>query len=381
MTSIDWAALSDWRAREAHTLGPWAMHSAESAGRVHPEPPHPFRAPYQRDRDRIVHSAAFRRLAHKTQVFTGVRDDYHRSRLTHTLEVTSIARTLARALALNEDLVETLALGHDIGHPPLGHAGEDTLAELLAHEGGFNHNAQAMRIMELLESRDSRFPGLNLSREVLDAQATRKRDGKAPAPLLETQAVDAADSIAYDTHDADDAIELGLVTLEEMLGLPLVAEAAARVRDHVGGVAGHDLRRAVLHELVDLQVADLVAESRTTIERLGIDSVDRVRAVFDGVDGRRSVRVISHSATLAAGKKQLEIFLFQRVYRSDRVMSVRAVAQQRLSDLFQWYVAHPDDLPARYRARAADCGVPRSTADYIAGMTDRFLEWDHGRRL
>jgi len=381
MTSIDWAALSDWRAREAHTLGPWAMHSADSAGRVHPEPPHPFRAPYQRDRDRIVHSAAFRRLAHKTQVFTGVRDDYHRSRLTHTLEVTSIARTLARALALNEDLVETLALGHDIGHPPLGHAGEDTLAELLAHEGGFNHNAQALRIMELLESRDPRFPGLNLSREVLDAQATRKRDGTAPAPLLETQAVDAADSIAYDTHDADDAIELGLVTLEEMLGLPLVAEAAARVRDHVGAVAGHDLRRAVLHELVDLQVADLVAESRATIERLDVDSVDRVRAVFDGVDGRRSVRVISHSATLAAGKKQLEIFLFQRVYRSDRVMSVRAVAQQRLSDLFHWYVAHPDDLPARYRARAADCGVPRSTADYIAGMTDRFLEWDHGRRL
>jgi dGTPase len=381
MSSLDWAALSDWRAREALTLGPWAMHSADSAGRVHPEPPHPFRAPYQRDRDRIVHSAAFRRLAHKTQVFTGVRDDYHRSRLTHTLEVTSIARTLARALALNEDLVETLALGHDIGHPPLGHAGEDTLAELLAQEGGFNHNAQALRIMELLESRDSRFPGLNLSREVLDAQATRKRDGKAPAPLLETQAVDAADSIAYDTHDADDAIELGLVTLEEMLGLPLVAEAAARVRDHVGAVAGHDLRRAVLHELVDLQVADLVAESRTTIERLGIDSVDRVRAVFDGVDGRRSVRVMSHSATLAAGKKQLEIFLFQRVYRSDRVMSVRAVAQQRLSDLFHWYVAHPDDLPARYRARAADCGVPRSTADYIAGMTDRFLEWDHGRRL
>ncbi|MBU6221496.1 MAG: dNTP triphosphohydrolase [Planctomycetes bacterium] len=381
MSSLDWTALSDWRARESHTLGPWAMHSADSAGRVHSEPPHPFRAPFQRDRDRIVHSAAFRRLAHKTQVFTGVRDDYHRSRLTHTLEVTSIARTLARALALNEDLVETLALGHDIGHPPLGHAGEDTLAELLAHEGGFNHNAQALRIMELLESRDSRFPGLNLSREVLDAQATRKRDGTAPAPLLETQAVDAADSIAYDTHDADDAIELGLVTLEEMLGLPLVAEAAARVRDRVGAVASHDLRRAVLHELVDLQVADLVAESRATIERLGIDSVDRVRAVFDGVDGRRSVRVICHSAALAAGKKQLEIFLFQRVYRSDRVMSVRAVAQQRLSDLFHWYVAHPDDLPARYRARAAECGVARSTADYIAGMTDRFLEWDHGRRL
>jgi dGTPase len=153
------------------------------------------------------------------------------------------------------------------------------------------------------------------------------------------------------------------------------------VRERVGAVAGHDLRRAVLHELVDLQVADLVAESRATIERLGIDSVGRVRAAFDGLDGGRSVRVISHSATLAAGKKQLEVFLFQRVYRSDRVMAVRAVAQQRLSDLFHWYVAHPDELPARYRTRAADCGVPRSTADYIAGMTDRFLEWDHGRRL
>ncbi|MFM8434648.1 MAG: dGTP triphosphohydrolase, partial [Planctomycetia bacterium] len=367
MTPLDWAALSDWRAREAHSLGPWAMHSADSAGRVHPEPPHPFRAPYQRDRDRIVHSAAFRRLAHKTQVFTGVRDDYHRSRLTHTLEVTSIARTLARALALNEDLVETLALGHDIGHPPLGHAGEDTLAELLAHDGGFNHNAQALRIMELLEHRSARFAGLNLSREVLDAQATRKRDGKAPAPLLETQAVDAADSIAYDTHDADDAIELGLVTLEELLELPLVAEAAARVHDRLGALTGHELRRAVLHELVDLQVADLVAESRVKIDQFGIDSVARVRAVFDGVEGQRGVRVVSHSPAVAAVKKQLEIFLFQRVYRSERVMTVRAAAQAKLSELFHGDVVHPDDLPARYRARAADCGVPRSTADYIAG--------------
>ena len=381
MTATDWATRADWRLREAHTLGPWAMHSADSAGRVHPEPAHPFRAPYQRDRDRIVHSAAFRRLAHKTQVFTGDHGDYHRSRLTHTLEVTSIARTLARALSLNEDLVETLALGHDIGHPPLGHAGEDTLAELLAAEGGFNHNAQALRIMELLEFRSAGFPGLNLSREVLDAQATRKRDGRAPAPLLETQVVDAADSIAYDTHDADDAIELGLVSLDELLELPLVAEAAARAREHSGGSSGGALRRAVLHQLVDLQVGDVVAESRAAIDRLEVDSVARVRAVFDGGDGVRGVRIVSHSAALAAAKKQLEIFLFQRVYRSERVMTVRKAVQRRLSDLFQWYVDHPDELPARFRARAADCGVPRSTADYIAGMTDRFLEQDCARRL
>ena len=222
--------IPDWRSREAAVLAPWAMHAADSTGRVHAEQPHRFRSPYQRDRDRIVHSAAFRRLAHKTQVFTGYHGDYHRSRLTHTLEVTNIARTLARALAVNEDLVETLALAHDIGHPPLGHAGEDVLAELLRDEGGFNHNAQALRIMELLEARYPEFPGLNLSREVLDAQATRKKDGTAPAPLLETQVVDAADSIAYDTHDADDAIELGLVTLDELLDLPLVADAAARAR-------------------------------------------------------------------------------------------------------------------------------------------------------
>jgi len=380
VSGIDWTRLASWEAREAHTLGPWAMHSAATAGREHPEPPHPFRGPFQRDRDRIVHSAAFRRLAHKTQVFTGADGDYHRSRLTHTLEVTSIARTLARALALNEDLVETLALGHDIGHPPLGHAGEDTLAELLEHDGGFNHNAQALRIMRLLETRAAPFPGLNLSREVLDAQATRTRDGTAPAPLLETQAVDAADSIAYDTHDADDAVELGLVTLDELHDLPLVAEAAARARERLGTPAGPGRRRAVLHALVDLQVADLVAESRAAIERLGVDSVARVRAVFDGGVGGRGVRVISHSPALAAGKKQLEMFLFQRVYRSERVMTVRAAAQEKLARLFRWYVAHPDELPARFRARAADCGLPRSVADYVAGMTDRYLEWDHDRR-
>ena len=267
-----------WRAREAALLAPWAMSAAETAGRVYPEPPHPFRSPYQRDRDRIVHSAAFRRLAHKTQVFTGYHGDYHRSRLTHTLEVTNIARTLARALALNEDLVETLALAHDIGHPPLGHAGEDTLAELLRTEGGFNHNAQALRIMELLETRYPEFPGLNLSREVLEAQATRKKDGTAPAPLLETQVVDAADSIAYDTHDADDAIELGLVSLEELLELPLVAEAATRVRDRLGPLGSGDLRRAVIHELVDFQVAELVRTSLARLRGLGIRSVADVRA-------------------------------------------------------------------------------------------------------
>ena len=371
----------DWRTRESLLLAPWAMHAVDSAGRVHPELPHQFRSPYQRDRDRIVHSAAFRRLAHKTQVFTGYHGDYHRSRLTHTLEVTSIARTLARALALNEDLVETLALAHDIGHPPLGHAGEDTLAELLRDEGGFNHNAQALRIMELLETRYPEFPGLNLSREVLDAQATRKKDGTAPAPLLEAQVVDAADSIAYDTHDADDAIELGLVTLEELCDLPLVAEAAARVTHRHGTLTGNDARRAILHELVDHQVAELIRETRAAIDALGVDSPARVRQVFRGDAGGAGRRIVAHAPGLAAAKRQLERFLFERVYRSGRVLEVRVPAQQKLTQLFEWYAAHPHELPAGYRHRAETYGVRRSVADYIAGMTDRFLERDHARRL
>lgn len=371
----------DWRERERLLLAPWAMHAADSAGRVHPEPPHPFRSPYQRDRDRIVHSAAFRRLAHKTQVFTGYHGDYHRSRLTHTLEVTSIARTLARALGLNEDLVETLALGHDIGHPPLGHAGEDTLAELLAADGGFSHNAQALRIMEFLEHRYPEFPGLNLSREVLDAQATRKKDGTAPAPLLETQVVDAADSIAYDTHDADDAVELGLVRMDDLLELPLVAEAAARVAERDGRLEGAELRHRVLHELVDMQVVGLIEHTRATLTAAGIDSVAAVRAAWRGPDGRGNRRLVAHEPGVAAGKRQLEKFLFERVYRSDRVLAVRVPAQQRLAGLFEWYCGHPDALPAGFRRRAEEFGLRRSVADYIAGMTDRFLEHDHARRL
>jgi dGTPase len=380
MTSGHAFEIPDWRAREAACLAPWAMRAAETAGRVHPEPPHPFRSPYQRDRDRIVHSAAFRRLAHKTQVFTGYHGDYHRSRLTHTLEVTNIARTLARALALNEDLVETLALAHDIGHPPLGHAGEDVLAELLRAEGGFNHNAQALRIMELLETRYPEFPGLNLSREVLDAQATRKKDGTAPAPLLETQVVDAADSIAYDTHDVDDAIELGLVSQEALLELPLVAEATARVRDRFGPLAGGELKRAVIHELVDFQVAELVRTSLAAIRGLGIASVADVRTAFRPPEGGTR-RLVAHPPALAAAKRELERFLFEEVYRCERVLAIRVPAQQKLADLFGWYVAHPESLPPRFRERAAGCGIPRSTADYIAGMTDRFLELDHARRL
>jgi dGTPase len=364
-------SMVDWREREAVLLAPWAMHAADSAGRVHPELPHAHRSPYQRDRDRIVHAAAFRRLAHKTQVFTGYHGDYHRSRLTHTLEVTSIARTMARALALNEDLVETLAMAHDIGHPPLGHAGEDTLDALLASEGGFSHNAQALRIMELLENRYPEFPGLNLSREVLSAQMARCDKARDHGRLLETQVVDAADSIAYDTHDADDAIELGLVALDELLELPLVAEAADRVRQRFGPLREGQLRRAVLHELVDVQVVELIERTRQQVEERGITSTADVLA---------SGPLVGHSPQTSRGKRELERFLFERVYRSKAVMNVREPAQARLSELFAWFVEHPDAMPERFLQRARHHGVRRTVADYIAGMTDRFLEREHARR-
>lgn len=363
--------MLDWREREETLLAPWAMHAADTAGRVHAEPDHAHRSPYQRDRDRIVHAAAFRRLAHKTQVFTGYHGDYHRSRLTHTLEVTSIARTMARALSLNEDLVEALAMGHDIGHPPLGHAGEDTLDELLVGEGGFSHNAQALRIMELLENRYPEFPGLNLSREVLGAQMSRCDKSVDHGRLLEAQVVDAADSIAYDTHDADDAIELGLVELPDLLELPLVKEAAERVRDRFGDLEPGQLRRAVLHDLVNVQVVELIERTRSRLEDGSIGSAADVLAAGT---------LVTHGEKTALGKRQLERFLFERVYRSETVMAVREPAQERLSQLFSWLVARPDAMPARFVDRARHHGTRRTVADYIAGMTDRFLELEHARR-
>ena len=286
--------------REAAILAPYAMHSAASAGRKYPEPPHPYRGPFQRDRDRILHSAAFRRLSQKTQVFTGEMGDYHRTRLTHTLEVASIARTLARALRLNEDLVEALALAHDIGHPPFGHSGEEVLDECLRDTGGFNHNAQALRIVELLETRYPEFPGLNLSREVLEGQGQRvdkQAAGRAgQSPLLEVQVVDAADSIAYDSHDADDALAIGLVDLGQLLTVPLWREAADRVRRRYANLDDRQLCRAIVHELINWQVDDLLSGASTGVGRVagghsgGRSPVAGRRGSVDRV-GRKEARI------------------------------------------------------------------------------------------
>lgn len=359
--------------REAVLLAPYAMHSADSTGRVHAEPPHPYRGPYQRDRDRILHCAAFRRLSYKTQVFMGEMGDYHRTRLTHTLEVASIARTSARALRLNEDLVEALALLHDIGHPPFGHSGEDVLDECLREEGGFNHNDQALRIVELLETRYPEFPGLNLSREVLDGQRHRVGEPSghgAESPLLEVQVVDAADSIAYDAHDADDALELGLLDLGQLLEVPLWREAGRRVAERYANLDGRPLRRAIVHALLNWQVSDLLEVAGRELAERRIDSV---------ADVRRGGVVVRASAELAEQKQGLEAFLGEHVYRHPDVSSKRHDSQQALREMFQALVSDPSRLPPKFRELANRGGLPRAVADYLAGMTDRFALEAHAR--
>ena len=359
--------------QETALLAPFAMHSADSAGRKYPEAPQSYRGPYQRDRDRILHSAAFRRLSHKTQVFTGEMGDYHRTRLTHTLEVASIARTLARALRLNEDLVEALALAHDIGHPPFGHSGEDVLDECLANEGGFDHNSQALRIVELLENRYPEFPGLNLSAEVLEGQARRAGKDKAwqsGSPLLEVQIVDAADSIAYDSHDVDDALELGLLQLAQLLEVPLWREAAARVHRRFAELDDQQLRRAIVHELINWQVADLLAVVSKEIVGRDIQSVAQVR---------NAPILATPSPELAELKRGLERFLYDRVYRHADMRSQRDIAAKKLQDMFQLFTSDLDRLPAKFRARVGQDGAARAIADYLAGMTDRFASDEHHR--
>lgn len=364
------APLPTTAARESALLASYAMHSADSRGRRHPEPEHAYRGPFQRDRDRIVHSSAFRRLSGKMQVFTGDMGDYHRTRLTHTHEVASIARTIGRALALNEDLVEALALFHDIGHPPFGHAGEDALDECLAGHGGFSHNAFAITLAEELESRYPAFPGLNLTREVLDGQATRADKEAAYAasglaPLLEVQVVETADSVTYDAHDTDDAVKLQLVSTGELAANSLVAEALANVRRQYADLRDDLLRKAIVHALIDRQVTDAVTTSAAALSAAIGLSAQEVR---------RSAARIGISRELAQQKRELEKFLYERVYRHERLIAVRAAAQLRLRELFNYLLERPDLLPPHYRSRPERTSLPQSVGYYLAGMTDRFCD-------
>ncbi len=358
-------------AREAVLLAPYAMRSADTRGRKYAEPEHPYRGPFQRDRDRVVHSSAYRRLSGKMQVFTGDMGDYHRTRLTHTHEVASIARTIGRTLRLNEDLIEALALFHDIGHPPFGHAGEEALHECLHDKGGFSHNRYALTIAEELEERYQSFPGLNLTREVLEMQAFRIDKGSpGPAPLLEAQIVELADNITYNAHDTDDSVKLELVTLDELVEIPLLADTVRRVHQTYGGLRGELLRKAVVHELIDHHVSDVLQTASALLAKRGWDSAE---------EARRSGQQLGRSPALAKQDAELGAFLYQRVYRHPQLIQMRGRAQERLRTMFAGYCRRPALLPAKFRQRAEAVGIAPAVGDYLAGMTDRYCEQQYER--
>lgn len=370
----------DWLEREEEVLAPYGMRTRESRGRRHPEPDHPYRTAYQRDRDRIVHSTAFRRLMHKTQVLAYHSGDHHRTRLTHTLEVTQIGRTVARQLGLNEDLVEAIALLHDLGHPPFGHAGEEALDDCMAGAGGFEHNRHGLRIVEDLEYRYADFPGLNLTWEVLEAQAYHSKRQETPEvrkflgkgrPTLEAQVVDAADSLAYDTHDIDDALSLGLLTPAELAEVPFWSRTVERVLRVRPGIGTLQFQPAVVRALIDWQVGDLLEQTRRNLRDQAIGSVEAVRSAPD--------LLVAPSREVEALKLELEEFLRQRVYRHHRVLRMAQKGKRIVVGMFEEFVRHPELLPDRYRARVEVQGRERVVCDYIAGMTDRFAREEYLR--
>jgi len=380
-------------------LAPYAVRERDGLGRRHPEPPHAYRTAYQRDRERIVHSSAFRRMTGKTQVLVASVNDHHRTRLTHTLEVTQVARTVARRLRLNEDLTEAIALAHDIGHPPFGHAGEDALDECLADCGGFNHNLYGLRRVDELEERYPEFPGLNLTFEVREAFV--RHAGEVAVPRfaefarfrqspLEAQVADAVDSIAYDTHDLDDALGLGFIALDDLKDVEFWNRAAAPVRGAHPTLSGHALRTAVIRELLAWQVRDMIDETERRLREVGFRSLADVR--------NHSAEVVGFSEPVARWKAELEQFLRQRVYRHHRVLRMTANGKRILKALFDEYAKSPELLPERHLRRwtGADAvaGPPvapplpgrelvpdlaRVVGDYLAGMTDRFAQQEYRR--
>ena len=355
--------ILSWQNRERLLLASYAMFSINSAGREHPEEPHPYRSPFQRDRDRVLHSSAFRRLSGKMQVFTGDMGDYHRTRLTHTHEVASLARTVGRTLRLNEDLIEAMALLHDIGHPPFGHCGEDALDECVRDFGGFSHNAFATELATRIEQRYTPYAGLNLTREVMSGQQFRSDKNSGTVPMLEVQVVDAADSIAYDAHDLDDALKLGLLQWSQLQGIALVQRA--KLSAPLDQSSAVNRRQILVHTLIDIQMDDFIQHSMVLLaDATQLDS-QAVQEV--GIQ-------LGMSSEMAAEKAELETFLFEHVYRHPKLIEVRKRAATRIHQLFRLLRSYPERLPVRFQKWALEWGVERTVAIYLAGMTDRFCD-------
>jgi dGTPase len=363
-------------------LAAYAVHAAATRGRVHAEPAADNRTDLQRDRDRIVHSTAFRRLEYKTQVFINHEGDLFRTRLTHSLEVAQIARSLARALAVNEDLVEAVALAHDLGHTPFGHAGQDALNECMLPYGGFEHNLQSLRVVDELEERYAAFDGLNLCFETREGVlkhcspenarrlgALGERFLLRRQPSVEAQVANLADEIAYNNHDIDDGLRSGLLSLAQLDEVPVFARHARAVLAGHPGIGERRMIHETVRRMINALVVDLTAESRRRIAAAAPASVDEVRV---------APPLVAFSAPVRAEADALKVFLRDHLYRHYQVMRMTAKARRILRELFQAFLDEPRLLPVDHRQRAERDG-PRAIADYVAGMTDRYAIKEHRR--
>jgi len=357
--------------RENQILMPYAMKAMQSKGRVYAEGEHEFRTAFQRDHDRIVHSVAFRRLEYKTQVFLNDMGDHYRTRLTHSLEVAGLARTMARSLGLNEDLVETVALAHDLGHTPFGHAGERILNSLMKDHGGFEHNSQAIRIVTFLEKRNSKYDGLNLTYETRESMIKHSPFGKVNheyhpelAPLLESYVVDICDEIAYDNHDLDDGLRSGLLIDEDLKELEIWQMASQIVLEKNGVLDRKMQKNRTISTLIGMMMDDLIKHSAQQIKQLGIKTLSDVRACKECP--------IQFGTQMKEMKKKLEKYLYQKLYRDYRVNRMMYKAELCIEKLFNYFVSHIDSLPSEFQNISKNEGPYRAASDYIAGMTDRY---------
>ncbi len=376
-------------------LAPYACHAADSRGRRHAEAAAPTRSDYQRDRDRIVHSSAFRRLVYKTQVFLNHEGDLYRTRLTHSLEVAQLGRSIARSLRLNEDLVEAIALAHDLGHTPFGHAGQDALNECMHGYGGFEHNLQSLRVVDSLELRYPRFSGLNLTFETREgilkhcsrahakAMELQEPGGVAARflaqqqPSLEAQLANLADEIAYNAHDIDDGVRAGLITQEQLMELPLFARYRTEAIVAFPGLNTLKHQRRLLYEairrMLSAQVYDVIEATRSALIEATLNSVQDVRC---------SQPLVCFSARMRSESHGLKRFLFANLYRHPQVVEITGRAQVVVRELFAAYLACPQEMKPAYASRASVLGAGRQCrviADFVAGMTDRFAASEHER--
>jgi dGTPase len=367
--------------RERENLAPYAQFSADTRGRRHAEPPPDWRTHYQRDRDRVIHSRAFRRLEYKTQVFLNGSGDHLRTRLTHTIEVAAIARNIARALRLNEDLTETIALAHDLGHSPFGHKGELALNKLMKAHGGFEHNRNSLRIVEELEQKYPRFSGLNLTWETREGlvkhhtsydHPEQRSEFSGPSSSLEAQVANLSDEIAYYSHDLDDGLDSGLLTDKKLCKeVAIWRQAARQVEREYGKLPDESRHYFIIRCLIDSQVHDVVETTEKRLLKAGAKSADDVRGL--------KAALVAYSPKRRALNLELRDYLYDNLYYNPVVHEPNLRAVRMMEQLFNYYLEHPREIGEQSRRRSPQIGLHRATCDYIAGMTDRYLMLEHQR--